>query len=220
MPDVMPSARHVPVIFEEVGGERSTRMYAARRILFAQGERADAVYYLQRGRIKLSVLSPQGKEAVIAILGSGDFFGEGCLAGQSVRMMTATCLAPCSVERIEQALMVQLLHERPKIAEQFTAHLLARNIRIEEDLTDQLFNSSEKRLARVLLLMANFGKDTPPESTVAKLSQQTLADMVGTTRSRVSFFMNKFRRLGLIKYDVGTSDVHVNGTLLKVILHD
>ena len=201
-----------------VGEGRSSRSFTTGRTLFAQGEPAEAVFYLQRGKVKLSLLSPRGKEAVIAILGAEDFIGEGCLAGQPVRMATATAIGPCSVIRVEKVAMIRALAERPKFAEKFIAHLLSRNIRIEEDLTDQLFNSSEKRLARVLLLLANFGKEgTQPEPVIAKLSQQTLADMIGTTRSRVSFFMNKFRRLGFIEYNGG---LHVNSSLLNVVLHE
>ncbi|HEV2737115.1 MAG TPA: Crp/Fnr family transcriptional regulator [Candidatus Elarobacter sp.] len=221
MTEMLPSAFDATGMFEEVTDGQAARTYAARRNLFAQGGPADAIFYLQRGRVKLSLVSPRGKEAVIAILESGEFFGEGCLAGQSVRMVTATSVTPCSVVRIDKAVMTRLLHERAAVAEKFMAHLLARNIRIEEDLADQLFNSSEKRLARVLLQMAHLGKEAPTQPTVAKLSQQTLADMVGTTRSRVNFFMNKFRRLGLIDYGAGmSSDLQVNGSLLNVILRD
>jgi CRP/FNR family transcriptional regulator, cyclic AMP receptor protein len=202
---------------EGVVDGRSIRNYPARRVVFAQGDPADAVFCLQRGRMKISLVSPRGKEAVLAILGSHDFFGEGCLAGQSTRMMTATCITPCTVLRIEKAAMVALLHERAAVAQTFIAHLLSRNVRIEEDLTDQLFNSCEKRLARILLLLGRFGKDASAEPVIAQLSQQTLADMIGTTRSRVSFFMNKFRRLGLIEYRGG---LHVHSTLMNVILHD
>jgi CRP-like cAMP-binding protein len=200
-----------------VGEGRSNRGYASGRALFTQGEAADAVFYVQRGKVKLSLLSPRGKEAVIAILGANDFVGEGCLAGQPIRMATATAIAPCWVMRVEKSAMIRALGDRPEFAEKFIAHLLSRNIRIEEDLTDQLFNSSEKRLARVLLLLANFGKEGAPEPVIAKLSQQTLADMIGTTRSRVSFFMNKFRRLGFIEYNGG---LHINSSLLNVVLHE
>jgi CRP/FNR family cyclic AMP-dependent transcriptional regulator len=221
MHDIAPTDFDAKLVLENVGQGQSTRVYATRRILFAQGEPADAVFYLQRGRIKMSLVSPRGKEAVIAILGSDEFFGEGCLAGQSVRMMTATSIAPSSVVRIEKTAMIRLLHERPAVTQTFIAHLLSRNIRIEEDLTDQLFNSCEKRLARMLLILANFGKESLPEPVIANLSQQTLADMVGTTRSRVSFFMNKFRRLGLIGYTGSMQgDLHVYSSLLNVILHD
>jgi CRP-like cAMP-binding protein len=200
-----------------VGEGRSSRTHAAGQVVFAQGAPADAVYFLQRGKIKLSLLSPQGKEAVIALLGANDFFGEGCLAGQRVRMSTATTLSPCAVIRVEKRAMIRALADRPEFSATFITHLLSRNIRIEEDLTDQLFNSSEKRLARLLLLLANFGKEGLPEPVIAKMSQQTLADMIGTTRSRVSFFMNKFRRLGFIEYNGG---LHVNSSLLTVVLHE
>jgi CRP-like cAMP-binding protein len=217
--------QRIPSVFEakdieEVADERSVRTYAPRSVIFAQGEAADAVFYLLRGRIKASLLSPRGREAVLTILGGDEFFGEGCLAGQSVRMMTATSITSSSVVRIEKDAMIRLLHERPAFAAAFITHLLSRNIRIEEDLTDQLFNSCEKRLARVLLLLANFGKETRPEPVIARISQQTLADMVGTTRSRVSFFMNKFRRLGLIDYNGGLQGLHVHSALLNVVLHD
>jgi len=201
----------------DVGEGRSNRTYVAGQAVFTQGAPADAVFFLQRGKIKLSLLSPQGKEAVIAILGANDFFGEGCLAGQRVRMSTATALSPCSVMRVEKSAMIRALADRPEFSGKFIVHLLSRNIRIEEDLTDQLFNSSEKRLARLLLLLANFGKEGSPEPVIPNMSQQTLADMIGTTRSRVSFFMNKFRRLGFIEYNGG---LHVNSSLLNVILHE
>jgi len=210
----------VTEVFNSVADGRSTQTHAAGAVVFAQGEPADSVFFLQKGRIKISLLSARGKEAVLALLEGNEFFGEGCLAGQSVRMMTALAITPCTVVRIDKVAMIRLLHERPAFADTFIAHLLARNIRIEEDLTDQLFNSCEKRLARVLLLLANFGKETQPEPVIAKISQQTLADMVGTTRSRVSFFMNKFRRLGLIDYDGGLTDLHVRSSLLNVVLHD
>jgi CRP/FNR family cyclic AMP-dependent transcriptional regulator len=221
MPDVAPTDWDAKSVLDELGEGRSVQTYASNRIVFAQGQCADAVFYVQRGRVKASVLAPSGKEAVIAIVGSGEFLGEGCLSGQSVRMMTATTISPCSTVRIEKTAMIRLLHAHPTFAETFLAHVLARKIRIEEDLADQLFNSSEKRLARVLLLLANFGKEAAPEPVIAKLSQQTLADMIGTTRSRVSFFMNKFRRLGFIQYHGGArGDLQVNRSLLDVILHD
>ena len=207
-------------LFDGVADGLSTQTHEAGVVIFAQGEPADSVFFLQKGKIKVSLLSARGKEAVLALLDSDEFFGEGCLAGQSVRMMTALAITPCTVVRIEKAAMIRWLHERPAFADTFIAHLLLRNVRIEEDLTDQLFNSCEKRLARVLLLLANFGKETQPEPVIAKLSQQTLADMVGTTRSRVSFFMNKFRRLGLIDYDGGLTGLHVHTSLLNVVLHD
>jgi CRP/FNR family cyclic AMP-dependent transcriptional regulator len=186
-------------------------------VLFAQGDPADSVFYLQSGKIKLTVVSKQGKEAVIAILKDGDFLGEGCLTGQPVRFSTATALSGCSIVKLEKALVVRLLHEDPAFAELFVTHLLSRNAKIEEDLVDHLFNSSEKRLARVLLLLANFGKEGKPELVIPKISQETLASIVGTTRSRVSFFMNRFRKLGFIEYN-GSLKVH--SSLLNVILHD
>ncbi|MEA2785052.1 MAG: family transcriptional regulator, cyclic receptor protein [Candidatus Eremiobacteraeota bacterium] len=204
-------------VLEGVVDGRSARTYPPRRVVFAQGDPADAVFYLQRGRIKMSLISPRGKEAVLAILGGDEFFGEGCLAGQTTRMMTATCITPCSVIRIEKAAMVALLHDRVAVAQSFIAHLLSRNARIEEDLTDQLFNSCEKRLARILLQLGRFGMGAPAEPAIVQLSQQTLADMIGTTRSRVSFFMSKFRRLGLIEYRGG---LRVHSTLMNVILHE
>jgi CRP/FNR family cyclic AMP-dependent transcriptional regulator len=217
MHDIAPKPFDPQAFLAGLGGGRSTRTYVNGRAVFSQGEPADAVFFLQRGKIKLSLLSPRGKEAVIAILGANDFFGEGCLAGQRVRMATATALAPCSVMRVEKSAMIRALQDRPEFSDKFITHLLSRNIRIEEDLTDQLFNSSEKRLARLLLLLANFGKEGTPEPVIARISQQTLADMIGTTRSRVSFFMNKFRRLGFIEYNGG---FHVNSSLLNVVLHE
>ena len=204
---------------EELDDRGTIRQYPPRRIVFAQGDAADSVYYLQRGKIKLSLVSPRGKEAVIGIIGADSFFGEGCLAGQNLRVSSATTITPCSVVRVQKPAIVDMLHEQQEFADVFIAHLLSRNVRIEEDLTDHLFNSSEKRLARVLLLMANYGKDASPEPVIAKLSQQLLAGMVGTTRSRVSFFMNKFRTLGYIDYD-GGSQVQVHASLLNVVLHE
>lgn len=186
-------------------------------VLFSQGDTADAVFYIRKGKVKITVASPQGKEAVVAILGAGDFFGEGCLIGQRLRLATAIAMTDCTIMRLEKATMVQSLHAEPEFAEVFTAHLLTRNSRVEEDLVDHLFNSSEKRLARTLLLLANFGKEGRPEPIVTKISQETLAEMVGTTRSRVSFFMNKFRRLGFIEYNGGLS---VHSSLLSVVLRD
>jgi CRP/FNR family cyclic AMP-dependent transcriptional regulator len=189
--------------------------------VFLQGDPADAVFYIQKGKIKLTVVSKQGKEAVVAILGSGDFFGEGCLAGQPLRMASAGTMSECSILRLEKAAVIRLLHEQPAFSELLLHHLLSRNIRIEEDLVDQLFNSSEKRLARVLLLLANFGKEGKPEPVIPKISQETLAEIVGTTRSRVSFFMNRFRKLGFIQYNGQvTGGLEVHSSLLNVILHD
>ena len=185
--------------------------------MFAQGGPADCVFYLQKGSVKLSVLATTGKEAVVAMFVPGDFFGEGCLAGQPLRMGTATAMAPTTTLCVPKAEMMRTLHEQHDFSDRFIAHMLSRNIRVEEDLVDQLFNSSEKRLARALLLLANFGKEGKPETVIPVVSQETLADMIGTTRSRVSFFMNKFRRLGFIKYN-GTLEVH--SSLLNVVLHD
>jgi CRP/FNR family cyclic AMP-dependent transcriptional regulator len=187
------------------------------KTVFAQGDPANAIFHIQKGKVKVAVVSNNGKEAVIAILGAGDFFGEGCLAAQALRMATATAMMDSSIMRLEKATVVATLHKEPAFSEILLSYMLTRSIRIEEDLVDQLFNSSEKRLARVLLLLANFGKEGKPETVISKISQETLAEMVGTTRSRVSFFMNKFRRLGFIKYN-GTLEVH--SSLLNVVLHD
>uniref|UniRef100_Q01TA6 Transcriptional regulator, Crp/Fnr family n=1 Tax=Solibacter usitatus (strain Ellin6076) TaxID=234267 RepID=Q01TA6_SOLUE len=186
-------------------------------IIFAQGNPADAIYYIQKGKVKLTVISRQGKEAVVAILGAEDFFGEGCLAGQPLRMSTAVSMSKCSIMRLNKSEVVRTLKEQPAFSEMFVAHLLSRNIRFEEDLVDQLFNSSEKRLARVLLLLANFGKEGTPQTVIPKMSQETLAEIVGTTRSRVSFFMNRFRKLGFIEYNGGLT---IHSSLLNVVLHD
>lgn len=200
-----------------IGAGRTNVNWRASERVFSQGEPANAVFYIQKGKAKVTVLSRNGKEAVLALIGPGDFFGEGCLNGQPKRMATVTALTDCSIMRIEKAAMVRVLHDQPKFAELFIDYLLHRNSRVEEDLVDQLFNSSEKRLARTLLLLANFGKDSKPEPVIAKISQETLADMIGTTRSRVSFFMNKFRRLGFIEYN-GKLEVHTS--LLNMVLHD
>ncbi|MHB8141165.1 MAG: Crp/Fnr family transcriptional regulator [Vulcanimicrobiaceae bacterium] len=202
---------------EVVGDGRVITQYPKDRVIFAQGDSADSVFYVQRGRIKLAVVSPTGKEAVVALLNNGFFFGEGCLAGQVVRMATAIALEDCSLIEVKKDVMVRILHTEPEFAEIFIAHLLTRNIRIEEDLVDQLFNSSEKRLARILLLLANFGKEAQPQEMIPNVTQETLAEMIGTTRSRVSFFLNKFRRLGFIDYNGG---MHVHPSLLNVVLHD
>ena len=203
----------------KIGEGRSLADYQKNQKVFSQGDAADAVFFLQKGRVKLSVVSRQGKEAVIAILGGDNpFFGEACLAGQSIRMATATAISECSIMRIKKTAMVRVLHDEPAFSELFLHHLLFRNIRIEEDLVDQLFNSSEKRLARVLLLLANFGKEGTPELVIPQMSQETLAEIIGTTRSRVSFFMNRFRKLGFIHYDNGGLQVH--RSLLNVVLHD
>jgi CRP-like cAMP-binding protein len=197
----------------------NTIEYGAARSIYWQGDPADSVFFLRKGKVKLAVISQQGKEAIIAILESGDFFGEGCLAGQPLRMASATAVTDCTLVRLEKSLMVRLLHEQHAISEMFITHLLSRNIRFEADLVDQLFNSSEKRLARILLLLSHFGKESKAEPVVPRISQENLAEMVGTTRSRVSHFMNKFRKLGFIDYgDQG--GLTVNSGLLSVVLHD
>jgi CRP/FNR family transcriptional regulator, cyclic AMP receptor protein len=201
----------------KVGAGKTISKYLKDQVVFSQGEAADAVYYLQKGRLKLTVTSEHGKEAVVAILGPGDFFGEGCLNGHPLRIATTTAIDDCVVTRIAKEAMIATLHDQPDFSELFMSYLLTRNSRIEEDLIDQLFNSSEKRLARLLLLMANFGKEGRPEPIVGKISQETLAEMIGTTRSRVSFFMNKFRKLGFIDYN-GNLEVH--NSLLTVVLND
>ena len=201
----------------KVGEGRRIGSYPKDQIVFSQGEPADSVFYIQRGKVKVTVVSEQGKEAVVAILGTNDFFGEGCLAGQPKRISTVETMTESVIVRLEKAAIVRVLHGEPAFSEMFIAHLLARSIRVEEDLIDQLFNSSERRLARVLLLLANFGKDGKPEPVIANISQETLAEMIGTTRSRVSFFMNKFRKLGFIDYN-GSMEVH--SSLLNVVLHD
>jgi len=198
------------------GGQRIAD-YRKNQTVFRQGDPADAVFYIQNGKAKKTVVSEQGKEAVVALLDAGDFFGEGCLAGETLRLSTVSALTKCTVARISKADITRVIHEEPAFAELFISHLLARNSRVEEDLVDQLFNSSEKRLARTLLLLANFGKESRPEPIIAKVSQETLAEMIGTTRSRVSFFMNKFRKLGLIDYN-GSIEIH--SSLLNVVLRD
>jgi CRP/FNR family transcriptional regulator, cyclic AMP receptor protein len=200
-----------------VGEGRSIGEYRKDEIVFSQGDPADAVFYIQSGKVKVTVVSEQGKEAVVAMLGTNDFFGEGCLAGQAQRIATVATMTDSVIVRLEKAAIVRVIHQEPAFSGMFIAHLLARAIRVEADLVDQLFNSSEKRLARMLLLLANFGKDEKPEPILAKISQETLADMIGTTRSRVSFFMNKFRKLGLIDYN-GSIEVH--SSLLNVVLHE
>lgn len=183
----------------KVGEGRTISKYRKDQIIFSQGDLADAVFYIQKGKVKVTVVSDQGKEAVVALLAANEFCGEGCLAGQPRRIATVTAMTDCTIMRLQKTSIIRVLHDEPGFSEIFISHLLARTIRVEEDLVDQLFNSSEKRLARLLLLLANFGKDGKPEPIIAKISQETLAEMIGTTRSRVSFFMNKFRRLGLIR---------------------
>lgn len=201
-----------------IGEGRRVVLFSKKQAIFAQGDPADAVFYLQRGKVQLSVVSKVGKEATIGILNDGDFFGEGSLAGQTLRMGSATAMTDCSVMRIEREAMMAALHREHKFSDLFVAYLLARNIRYEEDLVDQLFNSSEKRLARILLLLAHFGKEGIPDTVIPRISQETLAEMIGTTRSRVSFFMNRFRKLGFVNYD--TNGLQVHSSLLNVVLHD
>ena len=211
------SAFDLKVFLNKSRAGRKRAEYAENDLIFSQGDPADAVFYIHKGKVKLTVLSRQGKEAVIAILGAGDFFGEGCLAGQPLRMGTSISMSVCSIMKLAKTDVIRALHEQPTFSEVFVTHLLSRNIRIEEDLVDQLFNSSEKRLARVLLLLANFGKEGVPQTVIPKMSQETLAGIVGTTRSRVSFFMNRFRKLGFIEYNGG---LKVNHSLLTVIVHE
>jgi CRP-like cAMP-binding protein len=192
--------------------------YLPNNRIFAQGDPANAVFYIQQGRVKLTVVSRQGKEAVIALLGTGDFFGEGCLAGQSMRMSSAAAMSECSVMRLDKAALSRVLREEPDFSELFLMHLLSRNIRMEADLVDQLFNSSEKRLARVLLLLANYEKPGEPQAVIPKISQETLAEIIGTTRSRVSFFMNRFRKKGFIDYNGASLAVH--SSLLHFVLYE
>jgi CRP/FNR family cyclic AMP-dependent transcriptional regulator len=201
----------------KVGEGKTISRFRKNQVVFSQGQVADAVFYIQKGKVKLTVVSEQGKEAVIAILGPGHFFGEGCLNGHPLRIATTRAITECVITRIDKAIMIATIHNEPEFSELFMSYLLTRNSRIEEDLIDQLFNSSEKRPARLLLLLANFGKEGKPEAIVGKFSQETLAEMIGTTRSRVSFFMNKFRELGFIEYN-GKLEVH--NSLLNVVLHD
>ena len=229
----MPSRRRLPTqrrakkqteVFDpqafltNAGIGRTVHSYKPKQAVFLQGERADAVFYIQEGRVRLSVLSKQGKEATIALLGPGDFLGEGCLASdQPIRLATATAIADCSILKIEKKRMLRTLHEEHELSDMFVAYVVERHNRTQADLVDQLFNSSEKRLARALLLLSRFGKETVPETVHPNVSQETLAEMVGTTRSRVNFFMNKFRKLGFIKYNGG---LQVHSSLLSVVLHE
>ena len=201
----------------KVGEGRSIGEYREDQIVFSQGDPADAVFYIQKGKVKITVVSEQGKEAVVAILETNEFFGEGCLAGQAKRIATVATMTESVIVRLDKAAIIRVIHQEPAFSEMFIAHLLGRTIRVEADLVDQLFNSSEKRLARMLLLLANFGKESKPEPLIAKISQETLAEMIGTTRSRVSFFMNKFRKLGFIDYN---GHIEVHSSLLNVVLHD
>ena len=202
-----------------LSGGKSVLEYGANRNIFRQGDAADSVFYLRRGQVKLSITSQQGKEAIVATLDAGDFFGEGCLAGQSLRIATAISVTDCTLMRIDKRTMTRMLHEQHDISELFVTHLLSRNIRFEGDLVDQLFNSSEKRLARILLLLSRFGKESKTETILPKINQEHLSQMVGTTRSRVSHFMNKFKKLGFIDYN-NSGDLTVNNGLLSVVLHD
>ena len=205
------------LILTKLKAGKTVEQYRDKQAIFCQGDEADAVFYIQKGGVKLTVVSKRGKEAVIAILHKGDFFGEGCLAAQPLRISTATAVQKLTIMRLDKKTTVGLLQEDPKFAEGFIAYLLSRNIRIEEDLVDQLFNSSEKRLARLLLLLAHYGKDSKPETVIPKMSQETMAEMIGTTRSRVSYFMNKFRKMGFIEYN---GRLHVHSALLTVVLRD
>jgi CRP-like cAMP-binding protein len=202
-----------------LNGGRKIVAFSKRQMIFAQGDPSDAVFYIKEGRVKLTVVSKVGKEATIGILKEGNFFGEACLTGQLLRLSSATAMTDCSAMRIEKKSMIEVLHREHEFSDMFVAYLLARNIRYEEDLVDQLFNSSEKRLARTLLLLAHFGKDGKQETVIPKMSQEALAEMIGTTRSRVSFFMNRFRKLGFIDYD-GGSGLQVHSSLLNIVLHD
>jgi len=220
VPGVNPVPRfNAQVFLDSAGGPRAVVRFGRGETVFRQGDAGKDVYYVQSGGIKLSVVSRTGKEAVVAMLGPGDFFGEGCMAGQPIRMGSATAITPSVVMLVSKKRMAKLLHEQPTMADRFIAHMLARNIRIEEDLIDQLFNSSEKRLARALLLLARYGKQDIPVRAVPRVSQETLAEMIGTTRSRVNFFMNKFKDLGFIDYDE-KRPLKINSSLLSVVLHD
>jgi CRP-like cAMP-binding protein len=202
-----------------INGGRKIADFPKKKTIFVQGDSSDGVFYIKKGKVRLTVVSEIGKEATIGILNEGDFFGEGCLAGQPLRLCSATAMTDCSVMKIDKKSMMEVLHREHAFSDMFVAYLLARNIRYEEDLVDQLFNSSEKRLARILLLLAHFGKEGKQETVIPKMSQETLAEMIGTTRSRVSFFMNRFRKLGFIDYD-GGSGLQVHSSLLNIVLHD
>jgi CRP/FNR family transcriptional regulator, cyclic AMP receptor protein len=217
MPRIAALAFDPTTFLTRIESGKTTREYRGKQVVFSQGDAADAVFFVQSGKVKLTVVSTRGKEAVIGVLERDSFFGEGCLAGQPLRMSTASVMQSSSITRLAKSTMVNLLHREPEFTELFAAYLLSRNVRIEEDLVDQLFNSSEKRLARILLLLAHFGKESRPESVIPKVSQETLAAMVGTTRSRVSYFMNRFRKLGFIHYNGG---LQVHSALLTVVLRD
>src|SRR5487761_1933526 len=219
---IMANQKNQPVDWEAllagIPGGKTVLEYSADRIIYRQGEPADSVFYLRRGKVKLTVTSQQGKEAIVAILGSGEFIGEGCMAGQLLRVSSAVAISDCTFARIEKARMARMLHDQHEISELFVTHLLSRNIRYEEDLVDQLFNSSEKRLARILLLLAHFGKESRSETILPSINQENLAQMVGTTRSRVSHFMNKFKKLGFVDYAGGA--LTVNSSLFSVLLQE
>jgi CRP/FNR family cyclic AMP-dependent transcriptional regulator len=200
-----------------IDGGRTIAQFPKKETFFVQGDSSDAVFYIQKGRVKLTVVAKNGKEATIGILSEGDFFGESCLGGQHLRMCSAAAMTDCVVMRIDKKSMMDVIHRERAFSDMFVAYLLTRNIRYEEDLVDQLFNSSEKRLARILLLLAHFGKDGKPEVAIPKISQETLAEMVGTTRGRVNFFMNRFRKLGFVRYN---GELEVHSSLLNVVLHD
>jgi CRP/FNR family cyclic AMP-dependent transcriptional regulator len=202
-----------------IGEGRKAVAFSRKQTILAQGDAADSLFFIQTGKVKLTVVSDAGKEATLGILGNGDFFGEGCLAGQPLRMASATAMTDCGLLRIQKKAMIDALHREHALSDMFVAYLLGRNIRYEEDLVDQLFNSSEKRLARILLLLAHFGKEGVPQTVIPRISQETLAEMVGTTRSRVSFFMNRFRKLGFVDYEGGTG-LQVHSSLLNIVLHD
>ena len=204
-----------------IGDGRRNLSFAKNEVIFTQGDLADSVFYIQQGKVKLTVVSPSGREATLGLLDTQNFFGEGSLAGQSLRMGSASAMTDCEVQRIDKRAMIEALHREPAFSELFVSYLLARNVRYEEDLVDQLFNSTEKRLARILLILAHFGKEGVPATVVPKISQESLAEMVGTTRSRVSFFMNRFRKLGFVDYSGGPEGgLQVHSSLLSVVLHD
>jgi CRP/FNR family transcriptional regulator, cyclic AMP receptor protein len=214
-------AFNAKAFLDSAGLSKKIIEFGRAEVIFAQGGRCDSVFYVQKGGVKLSVLSKTGREAVVAMLGPGDFFGEGCLAGQPIRIGNATAITPSSILAIEKKQMVKVLHRQHALSDRFIAHMLSRNVRIEQDLIDQLFNSSEKRLARALLLLARYGKQAKPRHVVAKISQETLSEMVGTTRARVNFFMNKFKKMGFIQYTEDLeSGIQINSSLLSVVLHD
>jgi CRP/FNR family cyclic AMP-dependent transcriptional regulator len=208
---------NLQVFLSTIDDGRTIATFTKKQRVFAQGDPSDAVFYIQKGKVKLTVLSASGKEATLGILNEGDFFGEGCLTGQALRMCSASAMTDCAIMRIRKKSMMDVIHRERIFSDMFVAYLLIRNIRHEEDLVDQLFNSSEKRLARVLLLLAHFGKDGKPEVAIPRISQETLAEMVGTTRSRVNFFMNRFRKLGFVHYN---GELEIHSSLLNVVLHD